>query len=117
MSSVVSRIALDALGERGEGTGLVEFRFINQDGATEVWMVEPSDTMMALLRAEERVKLAYIDSGVDVRVGLLTESRTALQDHVASHHEELTALYQKEFGVSYACRQFAPGSPGASAQA
>lgn len=124
MNEVVKGVPLNALGEPHEILGgMLEIRFTNTDGATEVWMVpnEPEDSsfssILRLVRADAQVKLAFLDSGVDVRVSLLMKQAEANREHIGTHHDELITLYRREFGIGYNCHVFAAppkNSDGAS---
>ena len=57
---------------------------------------EPGAGVLNTVRGH--VKLAYLDSGVDSRVGLLLQQNSAFRDHIVDHHRELA-----ELGADWSC--------------
>lgn len=100
MAEVVKGVDLTALGTPHETLGgMLEIRFTNTDGHTEVWMVKAEDLGTPdFMRDNRVVKLAYLDSGVDSRVGLLLQQNSAFRDHIVDHHRELA-----ELGADWSC--------------
>jgi hypothetical protein len=93
MNEIVKRVPLDELGSPHEEMGgMLEVRFTNSTGATEVWMVpdkfwgKDTEGFLDVMRESGAVKLAYLDSGVDTRIGLLME-------HVGFHHEGFKGIF------------------------
>ena len=114
MNEVVKGVALDALGEPHESLGgMLEIRFTNKDGVTEVWMVpnkpygQDGVEILASLR-REGVKLAFLDSGVDSRIGLLSQQAETARDHIGKHHDELREFFRREYGADYHCQFYVP---------
>jgi hypothetical protein len=70
--------------------GKAELRFTNQDGQTEVWLfgLNDHDTKWFKSKTTE----AYIDDGVDARLGLQANAIGRLTKHLAWHHGELNMV-------------------------
>lgn len=124
MSEVIRKVDVENPGAPHPALGgMLEIRYTNTEGSTEVWMVpnhlwgESSEGLLRVIRRSHAIKLAFLDSGVDSRIGLLRAKAEADREHIESHHDELTMLYHKEFGTGYAC-QLSVGETGeTSAQA
>lgn len=78
LEQVVKSVSLNALGSpHPDKGGMLEVRFTNDNGDTEVWMVPNKhwgpecEGFLEVMQGVEAVKLAFIDSGVDTRIGLL----------------------------------------------
>lgn len=87
------RIKLADLSGPRKDQPIVELRFVNPNGDTEVWMLptlalpwEDSDFRGA-------VRLAYLDRGVDSRLATQRGSIDRLQSHVDFHHDGLAGVF------------------------
>lgn len=112
MSEIIRKVDLENLGSPDPVLGgLTEIRFTNTFGETEVWMVptwlwgEGSESLLSVIK-KGGVKLAFLDSGVDSRIGLLMKQLETAREHIGVHHDELTMLYRREYGTPYNCHQF-----------
>lgn len=90
----------DGLGQLREGEQSVELRFVNQQGETEVWILKGANVgpnrLAGLTGAT--VWKAYIDDGVDSRLGLQREIIERLYRHLDQHHDNLGT---KVFGCGF----------------
>ena len=66
--------------------GKAELRFTNQNGETEVWVFGLNDKDVKWFKS--KTTEAYIDDGVDSRLGLQANAVGRLMKHVAWHHKE-----------------------------
>lgn len=112
---MVRKLEPDRLGRLGKDAQVVELRFTNEDGETEVWHL-PAQQMAARLVEENlliqpaNVVQAYIDDGVDSRLGNQANIIDRLMRHLAAHHAELGVEQAKD--CSYMAKQ-AAGEPPA----
>jgi hypothetical protein len=90
-SPVPVRVDTSALGSPDESQPLVEFRFTNTEGATEVWLLRRETLDFEGLGSAERVRMAYLDNGVDSRIARQRESIERLLRHVDAHHSDLAS--------------------------
>lgn len=106
------RLELTDLGHHLPASGLIEIRFTNQDGKTEVWMVpnkyreDEESSVLGMLREGSYVKLAYIDNGVDSRLGLQRDRMDLMLRHIQHHEAELekkTGGFAGVFEPQYVC--------------
>jgi hypothetical protein len=89
-----TRVPLEDLGRPAANQPLVELRFVNENGNTEVWMLKREMLDFEGLSNPTRVRLAYLDRGVDSRLATQAESINRLQAHVNQHHNELHSEYE-----------------------
>ena len=94
------RIQLNQLGRPADGNPICELRFTNKDGQTEVWMIRTDTLDFEGLSSPTRVRVAYLDEGVDVRLGNQQASIDRLLKHLDHHHVDLT-VYNKD--AEYRC--------------
>jgi len=91
---MVRKLERDRLGRLGKDVQIVELRFTNEDGETEVWHL-PAQQMATRLVDDNvliqpvNILQAYIDDGVDVRLGNQAEIIGRLMRHLRAHHDEL----------------------------
>jgi hypothetical protein len=90
------RVPLDQLSRPRSDQPTVEMRFVNENGDTEVWLIRKDKLDFEGLSSPERVRLAYLDRGVDVRLATQRDSIERLQRHVESHHEYLRKYAQED---------------------
>lgn len=103
------RIDLKDLGSLKPDGGLIEVRFTNTDGRTEVWMVpndiwgQASEGALEILRPH--VKLAYLDYGVDSRLGLQRDRIDLMLRHIQQHETSEKYMHDRysQSGEPYAC--------------
>lgn len=85
-------------------TGLIELRFTNPKGKTEVWIIQPPaeiDGFGPTFNPQEmagcgEVVRAYIDDGVDARLAVQAASVDRLAKHVSHHHDQLAIVAFEE---------------------
>jgi hypothetical protein len=99
------RIELNELGKPDPKQPIVELRFVNTNGDTEVWLLRRDTLDFEGLSDPTRVRMAYLDPGVDSRLGTQAQSIERLQAKLDAHHTEHDMLAGCE-----TC-----GYPGASA--
>lgn len=87
------RIKLADLSEPRKDQPIVELRFVNPDGNTEVWMVHKESIDLLALSSFGLVRLAYLDKGVDSRLANQSASIDRLQSHVDFHHDGLAGVF------------------------
>jgi hypothetical protein len=81
------RVPLERLGRPKANQPQVELRFTNEHGTTEVWMISTSALYFDALKG--RVRLAYLDHGVDIRLANQSASIDRLTKHLKHDHEVL----------------------------
>jgi hypothetical protein len=81
-----TRVPLEDLGRPAANQPLVELRFVNENGSTEVWMLKREMLDFEGLSSPTRVRLAYLDRGVDTRLANQLASIESLQRHIKYHH-------------------------------
>lgn len=81
----------EGLGRLKEGEQTVELRFVNSEGQTEVWILKGENVgpnrICGLTGAV--VWRAYLDDGMDTRLGNQRASIQRLLDHLEFHHNKL----------------------------
>lgn len=118
------RIAQEKLQAPRKDQPLVELRFVNPDGETEVWLLGKGALPWDDKDFRGAVRMAYLDRGVDMRLAnqrdaierlqkdvdtgeeALTLSQNALADarkHIAHHHAGLIGV----FGCGYPAKEAA----------
>lgn len=82
----------DGLGQLREGDTTAELRFVNTKGETEVWILKGVDPVRLTGSSEAGIRgvvcKAYIDDGVDARLGLQREIIERLHRHILAHHDD-----------------------------
>lgn len=83
------RIELNQLGRPAENAPIAELRFTNKDGKTEVWMLGVETLDFEGLSSPQRVRIAYLDEGIDIRLGNQRDAIDRLLRHVNAHHSDI----------------------------
>lgn len=96
------RILQGDLSEPRKDQPIVELRFVNPDGDTEVWMVHKESIDLQALSSFGLVRLAYLDKGVDSRLATQRESIDRLLKHLNTHHDEILNEAHNR-GADWAC--------------
>jgi hypothetical protein len=82
---------------------IVELRFVNPNGETEVWMLGKNALPWGDKDFRAAVRLAYLDYGVDTRLGIQLAAINRLLDHVRSHHADLRSEFDVP-GHNWRCK-------------
>jgi len=107
------RIELNQLGRPAESAPIAELRFTNKDGKTEVWMLGVDTLDFEGLSSPQRVRIAYLDEGIDIRLGNQRDSIDRLLRHVNAHHEDLKGEYETP-NEKWQCTWQDPDAPPAA---
>lgn len=89
------------LGLPNEHVSTAELRFVNKDGHTECWIFKLNsgvypDQMLKEMVDRDKVWVAYLDTGVDSRLGNQAAAIDRLTRHLAAHHDDLQIVTAKE---------------------
>lgn len=90
------RVELSKLGRPAQNQPIVELRFINQNGDTEAWLIRRETLDFEGLSSPTRVRVAYLDRGVDTRLATQKASIERLgsqlyesAQHISAHHRDI----------------------------
>jgi hypothetical protein len=78
---------------------LVELRFVNPDGETEVWMLGTAALPWEDDDFRAAIRMAYLDHGVDMRLKNQRDAIDRLLKHVQHHHADIS-VSSKNSGYS-----------------